>query len=205
MKTHINVQNIKMKKNAKNVDMIAARRTSCFPSAPLLALVRSFGSSAVLAERRVLSSQRWRHICAGRSGCSASIPAFMIARRCESRNTLYCTQTQKLMKVDCLPGHKFLNVCVHEWGKETHGRERWRGGESYLKQIVGTEVVQEKNHRLVFSPQLILCSSSCFNNISGPPSLWPAVFLFQTLSLGLYSWTHFRWVILHGGWGAVRS
>lgn len=98
-------------------------------------LVGCFGSVPVLP------SHWWRHICAGRSGCSASIPAFMIARRCESRNTLYCTQTQKLMKLDCLPGHKFLNVyvsdcvCMHEWEerRETRGREGWQGGKVLLK------------------------------------------------------------------------
>lgn len=96
------------------------RREGCVPTALCLRfypLWRSFGSVAVgwvgcFGVVPPLPSHWWRHICAGRSGCSASIPAFMIARRCESRNTLYCTQTQKLMKLDCLPGRKFLNVCV---------------------------------------------------------------------------------------------
>lgn len=107
-----------------------------------------------------LPSHWWRHICAGRSGCSASIPAFMIARRCESRNTLYCTQTQKLMKLDCLPGHKFLNVTVcvpvcvnrvrmHEWRErqEALGRVESRGAAllkaSSLK-ISSSDCVQKK-------------------------------------------------------------
>lgn len=127
--------------------MNVARREGCFPIALCLCFylrgVWLFGSQLVgcFGFVPVLPSEWWRHICAGRSGCSASIPAFMIARRCESRNTLYCTQTQKLMKLDCLPGQKFLNVyvsdcvCMHEWEErqETQGREGWQGGEVLLK------------------------------------------------------------------------
>lgn len=127
-------------KNAKNLDMNAARWEGCF--ALCLFPWRLFGCLAAgsvgcFGALPALPSQWWRHICAGRSGCSASIPAFMIARRCESRNTLYCTQTQKLMKLDCLPGHKFLNVyacawlCMYAWVRRKMREGGEIGGECY--------------------------------------------------------------------------
>lgn len=134
-----------MKKNAKNFDMEEQRGgrdavSLLFVCVSIcVAFVWLFGSRPVgcFGVWPDLPSQWWRHICAGRSGCSASIPAFMIARRCESRNTLYCTQTQKLMKLDCLPDLKFLNVCacvcVYAWLRRETGESREEGRGVLLK------------------------------------------------------------------------
>lgn len=94
-----------------------------------------------------------------------------------------------------LPSRPQIPKCVCAWVRKGDSWEREMArGESYLKQVVGTEVVQEKNHRLVFFTSWFYAVAPALITFVDPPAA----------DLLCYCSKHSHWDCTAGhisGWG----